>query len=118
MDAGVNVESGGFGPAVPFDDVALEIADEQARRGDLAEGAAVGIDEEEVVAARHEGREMIADALGEAESRRHAKTGGKVDAGPAESLGVDHTRNGRTLFERSDLTRHAPLQAHPDPESR
>jgi hypothetical protein len=40
----------------------MEIADRQLRGGQLPEGIAIGVDDEEIIIARDQGREVVADA--------------------------------------------------------
>ena len=56
VHAGMDEEGGRLGHAVAGDDIAVEVADQQARRGDLAEGPAIGVHQEQVVAAGHHER--------------------------------------------------------------
>ncbi len=76
----MDVEGRGLGGAVALDDMAMIVADEQRRRRDLGKGEAIGIDEEQVVIARHHGREVVADALVHAEQRRLPEARRKIDA--------------------------------------
>jgi len=83
---GVDVERGCLRLAIAVEHMAVEIADQEFGRSQLAEGVAVRIDQEEVVMAGHNGRKMVADALLEAVARSHAEAGGKILARAADRI--------------------------------
>jgi hypothetical protein len=67
----------------------MHIADQQFRRGDFVERVTVRIDEEQVVAARQYGRQMIAHAFVHAEFCRHPETRREIDARFADRRRVE-----------------------------
>ena len=96
MQPGVDVEGGILRHAVAGHDVAVEVADQQARGGDFGERPAVRVDQEQVVPARNHERQMVADALVQAHPGGGAEAGGEVharlpDVGAVE-VGVSHDR--------------------------
>ena len=81
MQPGVDVEGGVLRHAFAGNDVAIEIADQQAGGGDLRERPAVGIYQEKIVAAGHHERQVVAHALVQAQPGGGAEAGGEVDPG-------------------------------------
>ncbi len=81
-------EGGRLRHALAGDHIAVEVADQQAGGGDLAERPAIGVDQEQVVAPRHHEGEVVADALMQAQAGGHAEAGGEVDARLAHRIGV------------------------------
>ena len=79
MQARMNIERGRFRHAVAFNHVAVKIADQQRRRGDLGKRHAVGIDQKQIIPARHDKGKMIADPFRVTETRRHPEARRHVD---------------------------------------
>ncbi|CAL8478253.1 protein of unknown function (plasmid) [Caballeronia sp. S22] len=100
VHARVNKECSRLGLAFAVDDIAVEVADQQTRRGDLAERITIGVHEEQIVVARHHRGKVIADTLFEAVQRREPKTGGKLAARLGDLGGVEPGGNGCNALRR------------------
>ena len=78
VKARMNVEGRRFGFAVAGNNIAVIVADQEARSGNLAEGIAIGIDQKQVIVAWKQRREMVADALMHSQTRRGPEAGRQI----------------------------------------
>jgi hypothetical protein len=80
MNLPMNMKGRAFWRPFSSKDVTVEIADQQAGCCDFIECVTERIDQKKRRVSRHQCREVVADALMEAESRSHAKARSEVDA--------------------------------------
>jgi hypothetical protein len=85
----MNIKGRGFRLAVTGDHTPFEVADEKAGRGDLAKRVSIGVDEKEIVVARDDCREMIANPFLVTPLRRKPKACGKLDARLHDGVGIE-----------------------------
>ena len=116
VQAGMDIEGRRLHRALALHHVAVEITDQQARGGDLVEAIAERVDEEELIAARHHGREMVADTLVHAEPRGLAQAGGEVESRLGQRVLVDSgegiAEHAQALQERPRTTRVRHMQTN------
>ncbi len=77
----MNIERSRFRLALTVDNMSVEIANQKSRRGDFGERVAIRIHEKQIVVARDNGREVIANPFLQAMPRGELKTGGQFDTG-------------------------------------
>jgi hypothetical protein len=87
----MDMEGRGLRLSLALHHIPVQVADQKAGGGDLGEGEAIGIDQEQVRPPRHHGGEVVADALLQPVPHRHAKAGRHVHAqlpqhGPVQRL--------------------------------
>jgi hypothetical protein len=80
MHPRMDMKGRAFGLSFSRKNVTVEVADQQAGRGDFIECVTERVDQKERRIARHQRGEVIANPLVKAESRSHAKARGKIGA--------------------------------------
>ncbi|MNL15220.1 hypothetical protein D3C87_1361950 [compost metagenome] len=82
----VDIERRRFRLALAVDHMAVKVADQQFVGADFCERVAIRVHKKQIIAPRHHGRKMVADALLQTVARRQLKARRQLGASGDDSL--------------------------------